>query len=126
MIFHQGAKKTIYFTDHGETSLEVAEEHVPSNQNCGAQFRRLLSRLGDIGKLNSPEQLRNEGNGIFAVKTRCGLRAYGWFCNDPTTNAPLFVVGHCAYKKKDKANPLDLERAIEERNNFHGITLWQQ
>jgi hypothetical protein len=119
MIFHQGAKKTILLTNHGETSLEIAEAKVSGNQkSCIAQLRRLLVQLSETGKLKSPDQFRNEGDDIYAVRGRCGLRAYGWFDNDSSTGRALFVVGHCVLKKKKKLNPADLDRVVNERKKF--------
>jgi hypothetical protein len=114
MIFHAGMYLTIHFGPEAEESLEQAESQVPPNkQACKAQMRALLKRLGDTGRLNSPEQLRNEGQQIYAVKAHCGLRAYGFF-------APgrKFVVSHFLMKKKDKLDPADREKALQTKANW--------
>lgn len=119
IIFHQGLKKTILFTPQGEKSLGEAEAKVPGNQrSCVAQLRGLLKRFGDVGKLQSPEQLRHESDGIYAVRARCGLRAYGWLDHDYKNSVALFVVGHCVLKKTQKLSSADLERVKKEREIY--------
>lgn len=117
MPFYSGAKLTIEFTDDAETSLAEAESHVPPNQaGCRAQLRRLLQRLGDIGHLRSSEQWNAEGNGFFAVKTRCGLRAYGWFHR---YRRGVFMVSHFIFKRRQKLDPADIDRAQQNREQTY-------
>ena len=105
-------------TDHGSDSLLTAEKGVPNTQNaCKAQLRRLLGWLGDQGELKSPTQLRHEGDGIYAVRARCGLRAYGWFCKDKD-GKDLFIVEHVVLKKQQKMNKGDFERTDKERKAY--------
>ncbi|MEW8341001.1 MAG: hypothetical protein AB2708_14205 [Candidatus Thiodiazotropha taylori] len=119
MIFHRGAYKHIIFTTNGAESLKTAEDHVPPNRKaCIAQLRRLLKQLGDRGSLRSPDQCRNEGNDIYAIKANCGLRAYGWFDHDENTDTSLFVVGLCVLKKKQKMDQSDRNQVIREREQF--------
>ncbi len=117
-LFHQGTKKQILLTANGASTLTEAESNVPkSKQACKAQLRRLMQWLGDHGSLKSPVQLRNEGDGIYAVRARCGLRAYGWFDTD-TAGKPSFIVGHVILKKKQKADAGDLDKAKDERAKY--------
>lgn len=117
MLFHSGAKLVIEFTDDANASLEEAESHVPPNQAaCKAQLRRLLQRLGDVGRLQSPDQWNTEGDGFFAVKARCGLRGYGWFHKH---RRGVFVVSHFILKKRQKLDPADMERAGKNREAFY-------
>ena len=55
-----------------------------------------------------------EGEGISAIKTTCGLRAYGWF--DNVNNRKAFVISHVILKKRQKADPADSKKALAERN----------
>lgn len=122
MIFHRGAKKHIILTSNGEETRKAAFEQVPGNKKgCIAQLNRLLAQLGDHGSLRSPDQIRHEGNEIYAVKANCGLRAYGWLDHDKNTDTPLFVVGHCVLKKKEKMDSSDFDRVKREREQFHEV-----
>jgi hypothetical protein len=58
--------------------------------------------------------MNSEGDGIFAVKATCGLRAYGWFCHVNSRRA--FVVSHIVLKRKQQADPADIRRAVAEKN----------
>ena len=115
-IFSQGASLRIEWTDDGEESLKEAELQVPGSRDaCKAQLRALIQRLAEIGKLRSGDQFRHEGDQIYAVKTRCGLRAYGWFHGN---RRGVFVLSHFIMKKKDKLDPKDLNRAKEIRRLY--------
>jgi len=76
-------------------------------------MRRLVERLADFGKLQSPEQMRNEGDGIWAIKARCGLRAYGYYA---PYQKGVFVISHFVHKKKNKMDPADHKRACDNRD----------
>ncbi len=118
MIFHKGNRFTIDVTDAAEAAWVEAEAQVPGNQEaCKAQLRRLLTRLGDFGELQSPNQMNDEGDGIFAVKARCGLRAYGWYSS---SKRRYFVIGHVVLKTKQKLDKRDHDRACEARRNYEG------
>ena len=114
MIFHSGKKLTIHLTERGDADRsEIEKMYGKSERACVAQLNRMLKLLGDKGALQSPEQFRDEGDGVFAVKARCGLRAYGWF--EP---GGRFVVGRMVRKKRDKMNPGDRDAVIEERKQW--------
>jgi hypothetical protein len=117
MPFYSGAKFNIEFTDDAGSSLTDAESHVPPNQSaCKAQLRRLLTQLADRGQLSSPDQWNTEQDGFFAVKARCGLRAYGWF---HTHRRGVFVVSHFIFKTRQKLDPADIRRANGNRLDFY-------
>lgn len=115
-ICSQGASFTVEWTDSGEKTLADAEALVPSShESCKAQLRVLIQRLADTGKLRSGDQFRHEGDHIYAIKTRCGLRAYGWFHRN---RRGVFVISHCIMKKKNKLDPQDLDRAKQNRKLY--------
>jgi hypothetical protein len=117
MRFHSGSKLHIELTTDALASLTEAESHVPDTQAaCKAQLRRLLQRLAETGTLQSPEQWNTEGGGFFAVKTRCGLRAYGWY---HAHRRGVFVVSHFIYKKRQKLDPADIDRAERNRRRLY-------
>jgi len=86
---------------------------VSSDTACQMQLRRLVERLADMGRLQSPKQIRDEGDGIWAIKARCGLRAYGYY--DPHRRG-VFVISHFVHKKRDKMDPADHAKARDNRN----------
>jgi hypothetical protein len=82
-----------------------------------SQLLRLIERLADFGKLHSPDQFNYETDGIFAIKARCGLRAYGWYHSQRRS---VFVISHFIMKKKQKLNPIDIERALRNKAQYEG------
>ncbi len=116
MILIQGALCTIEITQDGLDSRAEAEAAVPNTRKaCKAQMLALIGQLAETRTLKSPEQFRNEGQGIFAIKANCGLRAYGWFHRK---RRGVFVVSHFIMKKKQKLDPVDLIRAIQNRESY--------
>ena len=87
-----------------------------SKKGCVAQMKRLIERLADFGYLRSPDQWNTEGDGLYAIKARCGLRAYGWFASE--SSGKVFVIGHATLKKKQKADPQDLQKTQNERKQY--------
>ena len=114
MIFYVGAQLSIVYARGAAESRADAEEHIPPNQSaCIANMNALLRRLADHRKLSTPDQFRMEGEGIWAVKTRCGLRAYGFYAR-----GGKFVISHFAMKQRQKMDPADLQRAIETKKRW--------
>jgi hypothetical protein len=112
-VFYQGAVRWIVHMPGAKESFDAACGLVPGNRDaCPAQLVRLIQRLADIGRLNSPEQFVHEGDQIFAIKARCGLRAYGWF--DTFKDRRVFVVSHYILKRRQKLDPADI--VIVDRN----------
>lgn len=117
MPFYSGTKLTIELTSDGEESLVEAESHVPaSNDGCKAQLRHLLKLFAETGRLRSGEQINSEGDGFFAIKTRCCLRAYGWYHR---YRRSVFMVSHFICKKRQKLNPADIARANKNRTDCY-------
>ena len=115
-IYYSGQKYTIEITEDGLSSRREAESCVPSNKKaCIAQHIALIKRLADIGELKSPEQFRHEGEGVWAVKARCGLRAYGWYHG---SRRGVFVISHFLLKKQQKLDRRDLDRAKRNREQY--------
>lgn len=113
MIFYSGQSFVIEETSDAQESRPEAEGHAQAS--CVAQLKRLIQRFADFGSLKSPEQMNNEGDGIFAIKARCGLRAYGWY---HPQRQKVFVISHYICKKKQKLDPADLTRAKNNRDSY--------
>jgi hypothetical protein len=115
--YHRGATLTIWLLQGTRASWDAAEALVPGNRKaCLTQFRARLTRLADTGSLRSPDHMNSEGDGVFAVKATCGLRAYGWF--DRVNNRRAFVISHCILKRRQAADPADIARAKGARDQF--------
>ena len=90
---------------------------MPGNRSaCPVQLRANLSQLADSGTLRSPDRINYEGDQIYAVKTRGGLRAYGWFCH--LEGRKGFAISHVTLKRKQKLDPKDRARALEAKRLF--------
>lgn len=112
-ILYQGLKLTIEATEDALWSKTEVVTQVPKNKAaCLTQLWKLTQRLADTGKLNSPDQFRHEGDQIYAIKAKCGLRAYGWY---HTQKRKIFVISHYVLKKQEKLDPRDKQRAINNR-----------
>ena len=57
-----------------------------------------------------------EGDGIFAIKATCGLRAYGW--HDTHQGRRVFLISHVVLKRRQGLNPADKARAVTAREEF--------
>lgn len=114
----------IWMTDDAVSSKVDAEAGVPHKKKnptgekrkpCVDQMHALLNRLAEKGQLKSPDQMNSEGDGIYAVKANCGLRAYGWWS---AKYRRYFIISHFILKKWVKLDPADLARAQKNRQNF--------
>jgi len=85
-----------------------------------AQLQALLQRLGDFGTLRSPDQMHTQRDGIIAVKSRFGFRAYGWY--DRIGSDRVFVVGRVCLKKENKADQKDIDACCQLRSRFKQAT----
>ncbi len=83
-----------------------------------AQLVGRLQLLAERGRLRSPDMMNPEGDQIYAVKTKEGLRAYGWFTRVQSKRA--FVISHVILKKKQKLDPADRIRASNCRDAISG------
>ncbi len=57
------------------------------------------------------------GGHLDAAKARCGLRGYGWF-QTLRSGGGAFIVSHFIVKKKQRADPKDVERAVAARETW--------
>ncbi len=114
MLFYTGKIFVIEETDDAVNSRPLAESQAQPI-SCIAQLKRMIERFADHGKLNSPDQINDEGDGFFAIKARCGLRAYGWYHQD---RQGVFVISHYICKKKQKLDAADIARANANRNSY--------
>lgn len=118
-LYCAGRQKNILLCDGAKESRDAAEAAVPASRRaCIKQMDHLLKQLADSGRLRSPDQFRHERDGVFAVKTRCGLRAYGWL-GDFEGKAAFFV-SHYILKKQQKLAPEDFERTVRNRAQHLG------
>jgi hypothetical protein len=112
--YYAGRAKTIWLTPSAQNSWEEAESLVPPNKSsCCSQFRARIAHLADSGALKSSEHMSSEGEGCFAIKATCGLRAWGWFQHYQGRAA--FIISHVVLKKRRLADPADLYKTIEAR-----------
>ncbi len=113
-ILYEGTKLTIEVTKDALQSKHEISSQV-NNTACLTQLWKLTQRLADTGRLSSPDQFRHEGEQIYAIKARCGLRAYGWYHSQRRN---VFVISHYILKKKEKLDPRDKQRAIKNRLTY--------
>ena len=109
-VYYEGSQLTVWHSDDAAESQAKAEERC--NLACATQLDALIKRLAERGRLSSNDQFVNEGDGIWAIKTRCGLRAYGWFHR---TQRGIFVISHYINKKRQKMLRADIDRVNKNR-----------
>ena len=114
----RGTALSIWLRPGAQESWTVAEQAVPKgSESAGAaQFRARMSHLAENGRLRSPDHMRHEDDGIYAVRANCGLRAYGWHCSYRGRRA--FVISHVVLKKQQKLDPADKARALKGKAEF--------
>lgn len=108
-LYFKGTQLTIEHTPDARESLPEAEGHC--EPACSRQLITLIKRFANVGRLASKDQWVNEGKGISAIKTHCGLRAYGWY---HSTRCRVYVISHYINKKRPKM--LDVDRARVLKN----------
>lgn len=112
-----GRCKTIWLYPGAQATWEEAESFVPSNKSSGLdQFRARIAYYADTGQLKSPEHMNSEGDGCFVIKANCGLRAWGW--PQHVRGRAAFIISHVTLKKRNKADPADLKRAIAAKKQI--------
>lgn len=118
-VFSRGSHRQIIFLPEAESTLAGSLARVPENRrrSCRAQLFSALEFLANRQEILNRDKFRNEGDGIYAVKTSCGIRGYGWF-QQMNSGEGAFVVSHFILKKSQKLNVRDLLRAKEARANF--------
>lgn len=113
MLFCKGARFKIDQTSDAEASWSDAVAH--ATIACEAQLRARAQRLADVGKLRTPDQFNPEGDGFYAIKANCGLRAYGWF---HSKRRGVFMISHFIYKNRRKLAQEDKARMLNNRNQY--------
>ncbi len=113
MIFARGLNRVVEITEEGYESLREAEARV--RPACAAQLRALIQQFANAGSLRAPDKMRNEGDGVYAIKANCGLRAYGWFHRH---RQGVFVISHVIVKQKNKMDNGDRDRVLRNRDIY--------
>jgi len=117
-VYFSGTRLRIDITTDGKQSLqELYEQHKGDRSVLAALARtdRLIKRLGEMGRLKSREEFKQEVSreknfpAFWAIRA-IPIRAYGWFREDGA-----FVVSHVIQKRKDRLSESDVERM---RRNF--------
>jgi hypothetical protein len=112
-----GAALSVWLRPGAQDSWDEAERAIPGHRGaCPANFRAKIDRLAAVGWLRSPDHMNEEGNGIHAVKARCGLRGYGWF--DSVEGRKAFVISHVKLKRTQRLDPAERARAEQQREMF--------
>ncbi|NJN48325.1 MAG: hypothetical protein HC808_19680 [Candidatus Competibacteraceae bacterium] len=118
----KGHKLCVEWGQQADKTFDVSIKQIqPDRRNSAkAQLRALIEQLANSGRLKSPEQFRNEGDGFYAIRTKIGLRAYGWFANkkNGVSVKGLFAISHFIKKKKDKLDPRDKALMIRSRQRY--------
>ncbi len=107
--------------DAEETLQALLDEHGTAQASMFAQMVARLKMLSSQGGLRSPDVMNTEGHGFFAVKTRNGLRAYGWFTQ--CAGKKCFIISHFIYKKKNKLASEDKDRMLNVKRQWE-IDRW--
>ena len=114
---YNGSRKRVFTWGKGDLSWdEHVSEKKGTNLSCQAQLIAVCKKLADIGKVNSKIHFNSEGDDIYAIKAKCGLRAYGWF--GTYNKVPSFVIGWVVHKKKTKLDPGDKKATLAEKKKF--------
>jgi len=108
--------RVLTWADGSKTWDQVFADYGSQYRAHLAQLQALLERLADFGRLRSPDQWHAQGDGIFAVKSKFGFRAYGWF--DRVGSDRVFVIGRVRLKKEDKADQNDIDACCALRTRF--------
>ena len=112
-IYFQGVALTIKMTPDFSLSLDmVMAIHHKNNDAHLAKGEKLIKQLANAGKLRSPDQFRQEGQGFWAIKAG-KIRFYGWYERDK-----IFVLSHVIFKSTDKLAQADVNRMQKNQNKF--------
>ncbi len=113
MEYYTGRRFTVEVTRDGDASFAEAIAH--AEQSCIQNLNARIERFADHGKLHVPQQLNDEGDGFYAIKARCGLRAYFWYHG---TRRRVMVISHFAYKNYQKLRSQDKTRMQRNRQEY--------
>ncbi|MCL6271226.1 hypothetical protein M3P05_14970 [Sansalvadorimonas sp. 2012CJ34-2] len=112
--FYVGERFTVLLTRDGKTSWEeLVKTYGQTNKKGIAALLVRIRKYADKGVLHTPDQLNNEGDGFWAIKTKCGFRFYWWF------DAGQKMIGsHFILKKRQKLAPADSRRMHANRSKY--------
>lgn len=122
-LYYSGRRLTIEQTEDAAESWAQAVGSVPGNQaSCPAALAVRIKRLADYGVLHGEKMFREEGKTrgdvkVFAIKAKCGLRAYGWY---HTKRRGVFVISHFIFKSHKKMRDQDRQRLERNRLAYEG------
>ena len=120
-VYYPGARLRIDITVDGVESLRELHSQQKGNASVIAALARtdrMLKRLGEIGRLKSREEFRQEVPkdnvypAFWAVRA-IPIRAYGWYGPDAA-----FVVSHFIQKRKDRLSDSDVDRMRANFNSY--------
>ena len=115
--FSRGSKRWIVGVPGAHSSFHEAVANVPGNRNaCPSQLVRYVELLSNGVTSLSSQHYRHEGDQIYAIKARCGLRAYGWYST--YLGEPAFVISHVILKKWDDFRDADRQRVLANRKVY--------
>lgn len=116
-VFYTGTKFKVVFTDRAVDCFQQLDAEVEPHglfENLVARTQK-FANFGPDG-LHTPDQLNDEGDGFYAIKSRgAALRAYFWYCQK---ERGVIVVSHLIKKKRAKLDPQDKAIMVLERDNY--------
>ncbi len=120
-LFCEGECFKIYETEDAKQTWEnLRRKHEASEKACFANLLARIKKFSNKGTLRSPEQINDEGDGFYAIKARCGLRAYFWY--HPIHRQVVFI-SHFILKKKQKLDAGDKKIMLKNRKIYQEIKL---
>lgn len=116
------ARYVIVLPEYAATYQEAVDSAAANKRDaCHAQLLVVLQYVANNMSPRLPDtSFNHEGDGIWAAKARCGLRAWGWY-GDAVRDGkrqPVFAVSFVNLKKGPKADPADLETAKAHRKLY--------
>lgn len=112
-VYKNGMSRTILVTEDGTRSIKLlVEVHRYQILKRLARAGALIRNLGDTGRLGSPDQFRNEGDGFWAIRAN-HIRFYGWYEPDG-----IFVISHVICKRHPRLEDADKNRMIRNQADY--------
>jgi hypothetical protein len=112
-VYYQGGSRTILLTEDGERSIrDLAASHSKETETGLARADALIRTLAETGRLRSPDQWRNEGDGFWAIRAN-HIRFYGWY--EP---GGIFVISHAISKRHQKLSETDKNRMLKNQAEY--------
>ena len=118
MRAYAGSRFVVELTGDARTSLKV-EAKIAADEDPAircAQVWSLVKRLADHGIIRSPDLWEQEPKGVFRLRPRCGLCAFGWFHEH---RDKLIVISHFAFRPKRRLAAADIARADLNRQRLY-------